>query len=319
NRGPGAAGSVTYLAKKLDHTEEDLIGALAEAGLELGDEETDSKPLEHGGDMFWLNSNSRGEVWINSVPKSRYRAPRPRKPKDDSRAAEPEQAAPRGAETEAAPKALEPLPDGTALLAKLRPMMRRNRGGRGLSGSLPFLSRALRQTEESLAAALATLGLVLPEDPKAEPLPVEIEGHEYFLNKNEKGQVWINAREKSDGDAAAVTGAPAAAEVGDLPPVLVALSSENVLELSVPHLGKVGRSAAFASKLADLAPVLGVAQASLLDALVGAGLAVPVESGEKPVFVEGDGHRFWLSRDGDDDVLSLNAKSSRRPRTRRKG
>ncbi|HEY5552610.1 MAG TPA: hypothetical protein VIK52_12025, partial [Opitutaceae bacterium] len=44
NRGPGAAGSVGYLAKKLDQTEEDLIAALAEAGLELGDEETDSKP-----------------------------------------------------------------------------------------------------------------------------------------------------------------------------------------------------------------------------------------------------------------------------------
>jgi hypothetical protein len=328
-RGPGAAGSATYLAKKLDKAEEDLIGALAEAGLELGDDETDSKPLEHGSEMFWLNSNSRGEVWINSMPKSRYRAPQPRKQRDESSTAETEQQPAKDTGVRAVPAPDEPLPEGNALLARLRPMMRRNRGGRGLSGSLTFLSRALRQSEESLAVALATLGLVLPEDPKAEPAPVEIDGHEYFLNKNEKGQVWINVRETASDAKEGAESAPAPESAGasDLPPVLSSdeptivatapLTTENALEIALPHLAKAGRSAAAASKVADVAGALGVSQASLIDALVGAGLAVPVEAGEKPVFAEAEGHRFWLSRD-EDDALSLNAKPSRRPRTKRK-
>lgn len=326
-RGPGASGSVTYLAKKLDKAEEDLIGALAEAGLELGDDETDSEPLEHGGEMLWLNSNSRGEVWINSVPKSRYRRPQPKKQADDARPAEAGQPAANGGEKEKAAQPPAPLPEGTALLERLRPMMRRNRGGRGLSGSLPFLSRALRQSEESLATALATLGLVLPEDPKAEPVPVEIEGHEYFLNKNEKGQVWINARGKGAEEAAKESASPPETAVAsDEPPVLsgdepapvasVEVTQENVLEVALPQLAKAGRGIS-ASKVADVAGALGVPQATLIDALVGAGLAVPVEAGEKPVFAEAGGHRFWLSRD-DDDSLSLNAKPSRKPRAKRK-
>jgi hypothetical protein len=48
NRGPGASGSAVYLAKKLDQSEENLIGAFSEAGLKLGDDEKDSEPLEHG-------------------------------------------------------------------------------------------------------------------------------------------------------------------------------------------------------------------------------------------------------------------------------
>lgn len=333
-RGPGAAGSATYLAKKLDKAEEDLIGALAEAGLELGDDETDSKPLEHGGEMLWLNSNSRGEVWINSVPKSRYRPPQPRKARDEAKPAETGQAeserpAESDAPQEAAGQTPASLPEGSALLARLRQMMRRNRGGRGLSGSLPFLSRALRQSEESLAAALATLGLVLPEDPNAEPAPVEIEGHEYFLNKNEKGQVWINAREKASGakEGAESAPAPEPAAASELPPVLsaeapapvaaVVVTVENALEIALPHLAKAGRGASCSSKVADVAGALGVSQASLIDALVGSGLSVPVEAGEKPVFAEAVGNRFWLSRE-EDESLSLNAKPSRRPRTKRK-
>jgi hypothetical protein len=331
NRGPGASGSVVYLAKKLDQSEEDLIGALSEAGLKLGDDEKDSEPLENGGDMFWLNVNSRGEVWINSVPKSRYRPPQPKKQDREAKPSEPRQQEKSGAEPKEPPAPSE-LPEGAALLARLRPMMRRNRGNRGLSGSLPFLSRALRQSEEALAAALAGLGLTLPDDPKAEAAPVEIEGLEYWLNKNEKGQVWINAREKSavDAKSAEATEREAAAD-GSVPPILsdgsadassapfapAVVNSETVLELAPEHLAKVGRSTTAVSSVSDLAGALGISEASLIDALIGAGLAVPMDAGEKPVFVEEHGYRFWLSRD-DDGPLSLNAKQSRRPRSRKR-
>ncbi len=95
-----------------------------------------------------------------------------------------------------------PLPEGEALLAKLRPMMRRNRRGRGWSGSTSYLSRALRHQETELMEAFAKLGLTLTADPQAKPLFVEINGFLYWLNRGQGGQTWINAREKRHGETA---------------------------------------------------------------------------------------------------------------------
>jgi len=325
-RGPGSSGSVGFLAKKLGQSEEDLVGALEETGLDLGDEEADSEAHEHGDDMFWLNSNSRGEIWLNSMPKSRYRAPQPKKPAGEQKAVEPKKnAEPKEAREPAKPA--EPLPEGEALIEKLRPMMRRNRGGRGLSGSLPFLSRALRQTEEELSKALETVGLKLPDDPKAEPVTIEIGSDDYWLNKNEKGQVWINARPRRDeeesaqkavgesksGDATGTT----PADDGAIPPVLVDVGASNVLELAHPHLARVGRSATLTALIGDVAAAVGISQASLLDALVGAGLEVPVEATDKPVVVESEAGQFWFSR-SEGDALSLNAKPARKSRAKKK-
>jgi len=95
-----------------------------------------------------------------------------------------------------------PLLEGEPLLSKLRPMMRRNRRGRGWSGSTSYLSRALRHQEAELMEAFAKLGLKLTEDPQAKPLFVEINGFLYWLNRGQGGQTWINAREKRHGETA---------------------------------------------------------------------------------------------------------------------
>ena len=118
---------------------------------------------------------------------------------------------------EAGPAA--PLPEGETLLAKLRPMMRRNRRGRGWSGSTSYLSRALRHQEAELMEAFAKVGLTLTEDPQAKPVFVEINSFLYWLNRGQGGQIWINAREKRHGETAgnaeehdSAESAPAAAE-----------------------------------------------------------------------------------------------------------
>ena len=319
NKGrPGASGSVSYLAKKLDKSEEDLIGALAEAGLELEDDEQDSKPREHGNDMFWLNENSRGEVWINSMPKSRYRPPKPKKTEQEAKSADGGKPAD-PAKGKEPPPPPEPLPDGTALLEKLRPLMRRNRGGNGLSGSLPFLSRALRHTEAELATALAALGIELPEDPKAKPEPVAVEEFEYFLSKNEKGQVWIDAKPLAgEGDKTEPT--PAAGSTPTETPAGSDSESkepDSLLAQVLPHLAKVGRTLTHSSAAADVAAALGISQATLIDGLVAKGLVVPVEPDDKPVVAEDDGNQFWFSR-SPEDALALNAKPVRKGRSRTK-
>src|SRR5690606_7300848 len=102
-----------------------------------------------------------------------------------------------------------PLPQGDELLALLRGKMRRNRRGPGWSGTIAFLAKALRQSEEDLLSALAGAGLTVPEDPSAKPAFVD-SGEEYFwLKQDQRGGVWINARDrdkkkqtgdKADGD-----------------------------------------------------------------------------------------------------------------------
>lgn len=308
-RGPGSVGSISFLARKLEQDENDLIGALAEAGLPLVEDPKAVPPaLKHEDEFFWLNKNARGEIWLNSGPKApapkpvfeprpeRQAAPRvermpePRvdqqsEPRDDgaepaiepqaeseerqpfserqperqpqaraerqpsqrqpdpraerqSRQPQPRQPQGRqprdprdlvaadergvpagnGETNSDAPRALDSrgqrgprdgaqagspgaLPEGEALLHKLRPMMRRNRRGRGWSGSTTYLSRALRQQEADLMAAFAKLGLVLGDDPAGKPVFVELNGMLYWLNSGQGGQIWINAREQRAGEA----------------------------------------------------------------------------------------------------------------------
>jgi hypothetical protein len=283
-RGPGSVGSISFLARKLEQDENDLLGALAEAGLPLVEDPQAVPPsLKHEDEFFWLNKNARGEIWLNSGPRApaakpvqeprEQREPRPERaaepraerqpsqrqpdPRGERQPRQPQQrqpqaprdAAPAGenaapvapdeardttsdsapaAEGRFQPQPREatsngapvPLPEGEALLLKLRPMMRRNRRGRGWSGSTSYLSRALRQQEADLMAAFAKLGLTLADDPQAKPVFVEINGMLYWLNRGQGGQIWINAREQRPGEAhstgedddreSAQSGAPAA-------------------------------------------------------------------------------------------------------------
>lgn len=303
-RGPGSVGSISFLARKLEQDENDLLGALAEVGLPLLEDPKAVPPaLKHDDEFFWLNKNARGEVWLNSGPKApapkpvfeprpeRQPAPRlERKPESGDEAQseqgavarQPEAAAERqpdsrperqpeprperqpsqrqpDARSERQPSSRQPqrqpqsrqpqdprdlapaaergaqpgndginpdsargsdnrgqrgprdaaapagspvaLPEGEALLLKLRPMMRRNRRGRGWSGSTSYLSRALRLQEADLMAAFAKIGLILGDNPQSKPVFVELNGMLYWLNGGQGGQVWINAREQRPGEA----------------------------------------------------------------------------------------------------------------------
>src|ERR1051326_8305705 len=71
-RGPGMSVGIDYLAKKWDQTEDDIKGALVECGFVIPEDE-DTKPvyLEYDGDLYWLNINRRGELWLNTKEKQR--------------------------------------------------------------------------------------------------------------------------------------------------------------------------------------------------------------------------------------------------------
>ena len=313
-RGPGFSAGVDYLAKKWDISEAEVIGALKECGLEIPDDE-DAKVhyVEYDGDLYWVNINRRGELWVNTKEKSRpvFRTVKAAAvetdegPKAPEASAHEEERKPRRRERETAeqesaePSA--PLPTGAALLDRIRPQMRKNRHEPGGSGSMSFLSRALKCSEATLIDAFIAMGL----SPLAARRPAGVRsdrGRVGGFIKDSRGGVWINAREKRTDEAPA---AQTAASDSTAP------APGNVFA-AVRLLLKETKTGAVAAPVERLAGELGRSVEELLRALTSSGLQIPEKSREKPVFAEHAGEIFWLNRNGKGQ-LWLNAKASKYP------
>ena len=307
-RGPGYSVGVDYLAKKWDISEEEVLGALKECGLEIPEDE-DAKVVyvEYDGDMFWVNVNRRGELWVNTKEKSRpvfktVKATRiePEEPAKPAEGGERPQREERRQGGGAPESPAEPLPAGPELLERIKPLMRRNRRDPGASGSMSFLSRALRCTETALVEALSGLGLKADAAAGEPPVYVDVGSESWWLNRDGRGGIWINARAK-DGSPGAAPQPSAADQAGAAP--------GNVLA-AVRLLLKETKTGAFAATVGRLAGDLGKTTEDLVGALVLSGLRVPEKSREKPVFVEHAGEIFWLNLNSKGE-LWLNAKASK--------
>jgi len=320
-RGEGLSVGVDHLAKKWGMSEDDVLGALKECGFTLPEDE-DARPayVEYDGDLYWVNVNRRGELWINTKEKSRpvFRvvpatpvqgaageangeaAPAAR---IESPAAVAAPAAPRASQA-ADPEPGAPLQAGPELLEKIRPLMRRNRRGPGGSGSLSFLARALKCSEPDLLAGFGALGLVLSASPEGTPVFVEIGGEEWWLNRDQRGGVWINGEKKS-GNRKAESGNPA-----DEKPDRSSPSSSDSVFSAVRLLLKPTKTGTLAGLVDRLAETLGKSPEEFLAALTNLGLKIPEKPREKPVFVEHASEIFWLNKNTKDE-LWLNAKASK--------
>ncbi len=377
-RGPGQAVAIDYLSKRWEQQEDDIVGALIECGLTVPEtEETPVEYFEFDGDLYWLNRNQRGQLFLNVREKPRpvFRiaqakklaaddpvatelaaeaaATAAKKPEGENHRPERERerdrkrgerpaAAPKAPKAEPVPDApSQPLPAGEALLDKIRPQMRRNRRGPGFSGSTVYLAKALKQPEADLVAALAVLGLVASDQPGAKPEPVEIGGNVYWLNKDGRGGIWINGHEKRhgagpEGSSAEATDAtsspatePAPASGDDTPaaPVETTPRPAPVAESDAPATGAAGpldaaralltpnkRGSGASADLGFLARSINLPDDAFQGTLVAAGLALPAESGDKPVQVEHGEEILWISRNAKDGSLTLNAKAKPAPR-----
>jgi hypothetical protein len=312
-RGPGLSVGVDYLAKKWDMSEGDVIGALKECGLEIPDDE-DAKPVyvDYDGDLYWVNINRRGELWVNTKEKTRpvFRTVQAAKVEPEEGAPEAEapvrqeerKPRPRRDEAEKEPGAPAQLPTGEALLERIRPQMRRNRREPGGSGSVSFLSRALKCSETALVEAFNAMGLASPGAAGDPPAYLEVGTELWWLNKDNRGGIWINAREKrGDGPADAQ---PSASDAAVPAP-------GNVLA-AVRLLLKETKTGGVAATVERLAAELGRPVDELLGALTSSGLRVPEKAREKPAFAEHAGEIFWLNLNGKGE-LWLNAKASKYP------
>jgi len=221
-RGPGMSVGVDFLAKKWRLEESDIKTALVECGMQIPADEN-AKPVyvEYEGELYWVNINRRGETWINlrekpepvfrivqgkrlteeeapvteSAPAQQHReqaAPKPQPVHHDAAPA-PES---RPAASQTAHQSQQREPQTRTLLDKIRGMMRRNRRGNGMSGSFPFLIKALKTTEAGLLEHLAAAGLVLQDESDPKPAFYQEGDFLYWMNKNQRGEIWINARKE---------------------------------------------------------------------------------------------------------------------------
>jgi len=353
-RGPGMSVGVEYLAKKWDQSEDDVKGALVECGFVMpADEDSAVEHLEYDGDLYWLNINRRGELWINTKEKPRQifkavkgtriepppaePAPVPAEGVAPVEAGERKPAeAPGGESSRPAP---QPLPEGPALIEKIRPHLRRNRRGPGGSGSLGFLARALRVKEADLKAAFGALGLTMPATPGDQPVHTEIGAEQWWLNLDSRGGLWINGREKQDGDPAPTgeqTPPPAPpAEPGVQPALETAAGTDAAVApaplVETPDIAaqpaapapdavalfgiirpflKETRTGGIAASVERLAGKLEKPAEELVASLVAAGLKLPEKPREKPVYFGQGTEQFWFNRSGKGE-LWLNVRAAK--------
>lgn len=223
-RGPGMSVGLDYLAKKWRLEEADLKSALVECGLQIPADEN-AKPVyvEFEGDLYWVNINRRGEIWINTrekpepvfrvvqgkrltdeeAPADAAPAPREERRQQETRAERHAESAAQPArepqDNAAQPTAPQAPAAPRTFLDKVRGLMRRNRRGHGWSGSFGFLTKALKTDEAGLLTQLAELGLKLKEDGAEKPLFHEEGEFLYWMDKNQRGEIWINARKNRGG------------------------------------------------------------------------------------------------------------------------
>lgn len=333
-RGAGMSVGVDYLARKWKLEEADVKGALVECGLQIPADEN-AKPVyvEYDGDLYWVNINRRGEIWINTrekpepvfrivsgkrltddeVPAEMAAAPAPVQPeprddrREERREERPHQAAPPPAPRE------EPGAAKT-LLAKIRGMMRRNRRGHGWSGSFPYLTKALKLDEAQLLGQLDACGLRL--EGGDEPVIAHEGGFAYWLNRNQRGEIWINAEEGTeDGGRRTEDGeqrtdaTPRAAETETLPP-------ENILTAVRLLMQPKKRGEGVTAPLPEVAEKLEKSAEQVLALLATASLQLPGSPKAKPTFAEHGGEIYWLNVNAKGQVW-LNAKASKKSREKK--
>ncbi|WP_438480244.1 hypothetical protein [Oleiharenicola lentus] len=389
-RGPGMSVGLDFLAKKWKLEESDVKTALVECGLQIPADEN-AKPvyIEYDGDLFWVNINRRGEIWLNTREKPEpvfriiegkrlteeetavveasmggsqqhhapaqqsheAREPRPQPERREQAPRQPQQPAAQPAPAQ--PRAENQQPQGEkTFLAKVRSMMRRNRRGRGGSGSFQFLTKALKLDEAGLLAKLGEFGLRLDESGKH--VIANEGGFDYWLNKNSRGEIWINAEESRGGGGQPAASAPGegasaaavnadsesgekstyvmpdgpagdAHDAGPMGNVFAPKSKavEEVQPLPVNTLSAVRllmepkkRGEGVTAPIPELAEKLEKSEDQILAALAAAGLELPASPKDKPTFAELNGEIFWLNVNAKGQVW-LNAKASKKTKSKK--
>lgn len=217
-RGPGGSGSTSFLSRGLKCTEADLMTAFATLGLTLPAAGEKPVEVEIGREVWWLNQDQRGGIWINGQEKAEGGERKPAteertpeagggKPEDRESAVVDAAADARG--TERPPKeqqlplepARAPAPAAGNIFAAVRLLLKETKTG-AVAGKVDRLAEELGKTPGDFTAALVAAGLVVPEKAREKPVFAEHAGEIFWFNRNAKDELWLNAKASKFADGA---------------------------------------------------------------------------------------------------------------------
>lgn len=189
--GNGWSGSFGYLTKALKTDEAGLLAQFGELGLVFAADDAEKPAFHAEGDfVYWLQRNSRGEIWINARKERAQRDGETATKSDDASASAEESSA--DASAGAAEVVSAGSPENT--LGALRLLLQPKKRGEGVAALVGEIGAQLGRSESELIAALAQAGVVEPADAKAKPTFGEHAGEIFWLNRNAKGELWLNAK-----------------------------------------------------------------------------------------------------------------------------
>ena len=366
-----------FLAKKFEQDPRELQTAFEECGLKVP-EAGKGEVVDHDGSLYWLERDQKGRIWINTRDK-KFRTARSTPVPAEAGESEP---APAGSGREPGPgfepgpafeptrraepeRAREPRPehprpersaaaapaDTGTFLGKIRSMMRRNRRGHGWSGSFQYLTKALKLDDAALLAKLGESGLRL--EGGDQPVMAVDGDFQFWLNKNHRGEIWINAEAPPAGSASREQGTaspepgtegnvgrglsptpesptpestPPTAEAGPArayidpqtpTPAAKTLPPENTLTAVRLLMQPKKRGEGVTAQVAELAAKLEKTDEQLMQILADAGLHLPASPKAKPTFAEHGGEIYWLNASPKGQVW-LNAKQTAARKSRAK-
>lgn len=256
-RGPGQSVGITFLAKRWEQTEADMIGALKECGFTIPEREDDAPVhLEFEGELYWLNLNNRHELFLNTREKPRpvFRVAqaKPLDPSDPAAALLAEEAS--AEQAEKAKRESERLAREAEQAAR-----RAEHEARRLAQQAA--AQAAREAAQAAAAAKAASGA---EEPPAE------------------------ATEASGEPEPAVV----AVDAAELPP-----EAEDFLTAVRAQMRRNRRGPGYSGSITYLARAFKQSETDLVEMFTAVGLTVPETANDKSVKTAIGAFVYWLNKD----------------------
>ena len=223
----------------------------------------------------------------------------------------------------------------------LKPHMRRNQRGAGMSVGVDYLAKKWNLEEADIKGALVECGLQIPADENAKPVHVEYDGDLYWVNINRRGETWINTREKPTPVFRIVQGTPVAE--ADIPVETTPAPQERQDERredrqrqpqpAQPSREETGPPKTFLGKLRGmmrrnrrghgwsgsfpyLTKALKLDETQLLEQLAVFGLRL--EGGDEPVLAHEGGFAYWLNKNQRGEIW-INAEEGGGPEMKAAG
>ncbi len=190
-RGPGGSGSTSFLSRGLKCTEADLMAAFATLGLTLPAAAGD-KPVEVeiGREVWWLNQDQRGGIWINGQEKTEDGG---RTPEAGQSAVAQPRADGQGTGDGGQVTGVTGVPAPGNIFAAVRLLLKETKTG-AVAGKVDRLAEELGKSPADFTAALVTAGLAVPEKAREKPVFAEHAGEIFWFNRNAKDELWLNAK-----------------------------------------------------------------------------------------------------------------------------